>query len=82
MQEDALERLKVRLLEETLVEETEAALSPALRRAAHEAASLAWVTAYPLLVFPGLFEEKAESARARHVRQEELLDRTRMILAE
>jgi len=28
----------------------------------NEAAALAWITPYPALVFPGLFEEKAEAA--------------------
>ena len=36
-----------------------------LRGVANEAAALAWVTSYPLLVFPGLFQEKAEIAIAR-----------------
>lgn len=33
-----------------------------LRRAANEAAALALVTPFPLLVFPGLFQEKADKA--------------------
>ena len=33
-----------------------------LRRAANEAAALAWATVFPLLVFPALFEEMTEAA--------------------
>jgi hypothetical protein len=80
-QEDRFERLKNLLLAERL----EAALDPEfnspLRRAANEAAALAWVTPYPLLVFPALFEEKAADALARAERQQEVLQRSRELLA-
>jgi len=78
VQENRLERLK----NELLVERLEAApeVNSDLRRAANEAAALAWVTAYPLLVFPALFEEKAELALARAVRQEEVRERSRELL--
>ena len=74
-------RLKRRLLNERL----EAALQPeansSLAAAASEAEALAWVTAYPLLVFPVLFEEKAAAA-ARHARrQAEVWQRSRELLA-
>ena len=45
------------------------ALSRALRRAANDAAALAWVTAYPLLVFPALLEEKVRAALRQYGRQ-------------
>jgi hypothetical protein len=58
--ENTLESLKSRLLADRL----QAVWSPeqaiALRRAANEAVSLASATHYPLLVFPMLFEEKAD----------------------
>ena len=44
-------------------------LSGSLRHAANEAAALAWMTPYPLLVLPLLLEEKIGSARARHAQQ-------------
>jgi len=49
-----------------------------VRRAANEAAALAWLTKYPLLVFPSLFEEKAEFALVRMEQQ----DRVRRISRE
>jgi hypothetical protein len=60
--ESEFERLKNRLLAEQLDAVEQPALNAPLRRAANEAAALAWVTFYPLLVFPTLFEEKSEAA--------------------
>src|SRR5258708_27671931 len=74
-QEYRFERLQTRLLAERLDAVLEPKLSNPLRRAANEAAALAWVTPYPLLVFPELFEEKAADALARAERQEEVLQR-------
>src|ERR1035441_8726841 len=54
--ETEFERLKTRLLTEQLDGATPEVTVP-LRRAANEAAALAWVTFYPLLEFPALFEE-------------------------
>jgi hypothetical protein len=56
-QEAELERLKARLLAERLAGRTEPRFDSQMRRAASEAAALAWTTHYPLLVFPALFEE-------------------------
>jgi len=70
--EAALERLKTRLLSEALALNTDPDFDGALRRAANEAAGLAWSTWYPLLVFPALFEEKAQTAARQAVRQAEL----------
>ena len=58
LQATAFERLKDRLLAQQLVEAPLPGLSPPFRRAANEAAALAWVTPFPLLVFPLLFAEK------------------------
>ena len=80
-QEDAFERLKARLLAERLEEAWEPELTSFLRRAANDAAALAWVTAYPLLVFPTLFAEFADSAVLRAERQEEVRQRSRELLA-
>lgn len=61
-QESDFERLKSRLLTETLLSTGRPEFNATIRRAANEAAALAWVTFYPLLVFPGLFEEKLHHA--------------------
>jgi hypothetical protein len=79
--EAELERLKARLLAQRLEERGEPQLDSYLRRAASEAAALAWVTQYPLLVFPALFEEKADAALLRAERQEQIRQRSRELLA-
>ena len=68
-QETELDRLKARLLLELLQQTPDARLYAPLRRAANEAAGLAWFTPYPLLFFPGLLEEKARAARQQGARQ-------------
>ena len=75
-QEDEFERLKNRLLSEKLFTNQDPALNAPVRRAANEAAALAWLEAHPLLVFPELFQEKARTARLRLQRQERLTART------
>jgi hypothetical protein len=80
-QEAELERLKAQLLAERLEGRGEAQLLSHLRRAANEAAALAWVTRYPLLVFPALFEEKADAALLHAERQEQIRQRSRELLA-
>ncbi len=80
-QEAEFERLKAQLLEERLEARQEPGFDRQLRRAANEAAALAWVTRYPLLVFPALFEEKADAALLRAERQEQILQRSRELLA-
>jgi hypothetical protein len=67
--ESEFDRLKNRLLAEQLEAVEEPALNAPLRRAANEAAALAWVTFYPLLVFPTLFAEKTEAAIRQAERQ-------------
>jgi hypothetical protein len=61
--ESELETLKARLLRERLERTEQLNATAELRRAANEAAAMAWLTAYPLLVFPSLFDEKARQAR-------------------
>ena len=80
-QEAELEQLKARLLSERLETSWDPESDGQLRRAANEAAALAWVTKYPLLVFPALFEEKAEAALLRAERQEQVRQRSRELLA-
>jgi hypothetical protein len=81
VQESGFERLKSRLVRERLAEIWEPELSSQVRRAANEAAALAWVTAYPLLVFPMLFEEKAEASLFVADRQKQVRETTRELLA-
>ncbi|HUD82979.1 MAG TPA: hypothetical protein VMQ67_05730 [Candidatus Saccharimonadales bacterium] len=75
--ENELDALKARLLREELARAGEPALNPLLRRAANEAASLAWFTPFPLLVFPVLLAEKAEAARRQDARQRQIRRRSR-----
>jgi len=80
-QEAELERLKVQLLVERVAGSWGSQRAGRLRRAANESAALAWVTRYPLLVFPALFEEMAETALLRARRQEQVRQRSRVLLA-
>jgi hypothetical protein len=80
-QETGLERLKNQLLLRMLNELGEPGLNGRVRRAANEAAALAWVTPYPLLLFPGLFEEKIRVALHQARRQEEVRRRSLELLA-
>ena len=80
-QANELERLKARLLSERLEALGDPEGGGQLRRAANEAAALAWVTRYPVLFFPVLFKEKAETALLRAERQEQVLQRSRGLLA-
>ena len=59
---------------------TKPELNAPLRRAANEAAALAWVTLYPLLVFPVLFEEKAAAAVRQTERQARIYATSRQLL--
>jgi hypothetical protein len=80
-QEAELERLKARLLAERLAGRWNPPLAYQVQRAANEAAALAWVTRYPLLVFPALFDEKVDAASLRAQRQEQIRQRSRVLLA-
>ena len=75
--EDEFERLNTRLLRERLADHNTARLGGELRRAANEAAGLAWATAFPLLFFPALFDEKVRTALKRTLRQEMIRMETR-----
>ena len=77
------ERLKGRLLAQQLGEEAwDGEFTSGVRRAANEAAGLAWLTAYPLLVFPLLFEEKARKARINVARAEQVRRNSRELTEE
>jgi len=80
-QETELEQLKGRLLRERLARANAPGLNVVLRRAANDAAALAWVTAYPVLVFPVLFDETARAALLHAQRQDHVRERSRELLA-
>jgi hypothetical protein len=77
LQESEFERLKSAMLRQLLAEAFKPQYTIQLRRAANDAAALAWVTPYPLLVFPALFEEKARAALAQAERQRDVRQRSR-----
>ena len=79
--ESNFEQLKNRLLAERLADDEAAELNAPLRRAANEAAALAWVTRYPLLVFPALFEEKTAAALRQAERQARIYADSRELVA-
>jgi hypothetical protein len=79
-QENEFERLKNQLLTLQLTRLAKPELNTPLRRAANEAAALAWVTLYPLLVFPALFEEKAVAAVRQTERQARIYAASRELL--
>jgi len=78
--ENEFERLKNRLLTTQLAGFDKPELNTPLRRAANEAAALAWVPLYPLLVFPVLFEEKAAKAVCQNERQARIYATSRELL--
>ena len=81
-EESELERLKNRLLREAIAAISRPSLLAPLRRAANEAAALAWLEPHPLLVFPVLFEEKALITRRRAHRQELIRARSSELMSE
>ena len=81
MQETEFERLKHRLLTRHLAAVPTPELNTPLRRAANDAAALAWATLYPLLVFPVLFEEKIAAAFRQAEHQARIFERSRELLA-
>lgn len=69
-----------KLRDELLAAEVEATetlgLKAPLEHAANEAAGLAWTTGFPLLVFPGLYAEKATGVRLREDRARRIKERS------
>jgi hypothetical protein len=78
--EEEFERLKNKLLAEKL-REAPAKLNAPLRRAANEAAAIAWAGVFPLLTFPVLFEEKIAASKLRARRQARIYENSRELLA-
>jgi len=81
-QEEKFEQLKNRLLRRLLDDAVQTELNTPLRRAANEAAALAWTTSVPLLVFPALLEEKARRARLQLQKQKQVRLRSETFLVE
>jgi hypothetical protein len=79
--ETELDRLKNRLLARELERTTSLEQIVGLRRAANDAAALVWLTPYPLLLLPALFEEKARAARIKAGRQARIRERSNELLA-
>jgi len=75
-QENEFERLKAGLLTDRL-RTADMGLNAPLRRAANDAAAIAWATPFPLLVLPVLFDEKAEAAVRQAERQARIYRSTR-----
>ena len=80
--ERELEQLKDRVLEAWPMGSENLDQRARYRRAATEAATLAWMTPYPLLVLPLLMEEKLSEARLQAARQAEIRRRSEFIMAE
>jgi hypothetical protein len=76
-----LERLKNCLLYEHTRAVSDAKVHSWLKRGADEAASIAWATPYPLLVFPLLLDEKLSEARRKAERQRSIYLRSQPIVA-
>jgi hypothetical protein len=67
-----LANLRNRLLEAALTHAPGEPMARLVRLAAVEAEAQAWLTSFPLLLFPALFEEKARDAWSYIARQRRL----------
>jgi hypothetical protein len=76
-----LERMKNCLLYEHTRAVSDAKVHSWLKRGAEEAASIAWATPYPLLVFPLLLDEKLSEARRKAEKQQSIYLRSQPIVA-
>ena len=75
--ETELERLKGRLVEELILQAPSPEFYPVYRRAANDAAALAWVTPFPLLVLPALLAEAVERAHRQALKQQRVAQKSR-----
>ncbi len=80
--ENQLDEFKSRLLKSMALDPSRAELLTRYQFAATEAATLAWMTPYPLLVLPVLLEEKIATAQMRAERQKAIRSKTEYIMAE
>ena len=74
--EDQLEQLKHHLLQPLLARAGDTPLVKEILWAANEAAALAWCTVCPVLVLPGLLEEKVREALHKWHKQQRLRPRS------
>jgi hypothetical protein len=74
--ERQLDELKERLLKPIIETVTNNALASDLRRAATEAAALAWYSACPFLLLPTLLEEKVRATFRRWEKQQQIRSQT------
>mgnify|MGYP000141499571 CR=1 FL=1 len=81
-QDARLGELKDRLLRLHLAKAGTSELTPLVRRATEDAASLAWATPYPLLVLPELVEEKVAAAHEQAARQARIRRQSAALYAE
>jgi hypothetical protein len=81
LEENRFEQLKNELLRARLEQDWENSDCSHVRRAANDAAALAWLTPYPLLVFPVLFEETADVGLHRAKQQQSIRERSRELFA-
>ena len=77
-----LEKLKNRLLRQLLNEVVDPDQNALLRRAANDAAAIAWATSQPLLFFPVLLEEKAQAALVQLQHQKQVRQRSPNLVME
>jgi len=80
-QSAAFAHVKDRLVDSALSDLWEEPVAGQVKSLANEAEALAWVTPYPVLMFPALFEEKLALALRRARRQEQVRAETRELLA-
>jgi len=76
-----LDRLKDKLLTNELARTSNLEANILLRRAANDAVAIVWLTPYPLLLLPTLFEEKARMARRAAGKQAVIRERSGDLLA-
>src|SRR5437763_830662 len=81
VKEARFEQLKRRLLLTKLDQLPDTRTNAQLRRAANDAAALAWLTPYPTLLFPVLFDEKARTGLDYARRQRRVRERSPRFLA-
>ena len=78
--ESRFQTLHDQLLNEVLEAAPVARAEELVKRAATEAAGLAWTTPYPTLVFPVLFAEIESNLRVRARRQDRIASQSRGLL--
>lgn len=79
--ENQLDRLKNDLLRHAIASAPDSDGILMLRRAANEAAALAWLEPFPLLAFPELFHEKVRATRRIQSQQARIRARSAQILS-